>query len=143
MMIVIDEEVRAKLEQNAMAHGQMQLNTFAAAALKAAYEEGGPWLSELLQIVSKNMDYVIHELQETIPEIKIKKPHGTYLLWIDYRGTGLSERDMMDKLLNKGKLALEPGSKYGDAGKGFLRMNVACPLVIVKDAVQRFVTALT
>ena len=143
MMIVTDEEVRAKLEQNAMAHGQMQLNTFAAAALKAAYEEGGPWLSELLQIVSKNMDYVIHELQETIPEIKIKKPHGTYLLWIDYRGTGLSERDMMDKLLNKGKLALEPGSKYGDAGKGFLRMNVACPLVIVKDAVQRFVTALT
>ena len=142
MMIVIDEAIRSKLEQNAMAHGQMQLNTFAAAALKSAYEEGGPWLSELLEIVSKNMDYVIQELQATIPQIKIKKPHGTYLLWIDYRETGLSEIEMMDKLLNKGRLALEPGSKYGDAGKGFLRMNVACPFVTVKDAVQRFVTAL-
>lgn len=143
MMIVTDEEVRAKLAQNALAHGQMQLNAFAAAALKAAYEEGGPWLSELLEIVSANMDYVIQELQEAIPGIKIKKPHGTYLLWIDYRDTGLSEKDMMDKLLNKGKLALEPGSKYGEAGKGFLRMNVACHLSTVKDAVQRFVAALS
>lgn len=143
MMIATDEEVRAKLEQNSMAHGQMNLNTFAAAALKAAYEEGGPWLSELLEIVSANMDYVIQELQEAIPGIKIKKPHGTYLLWIDYRKTGLSEEVMMDKLLNKGKLALEPGSKYGEAGRGFLRMNVACPLATVEDAVQRFITALS
>ncbi len=143
MMIATDESVRAKLEQNALAHGQMQLNTFAAAALKAAYEEGGPWLSELLEVVSNNMDYVIEALKNTIPSIHIQKPHGTYLLWIDYRDTGLSEEDMMDKLINKGKLALEPGSKYGDAGIGFLRMNVACSPSTVKDAVQRFITALT
>lgn len=142
MMIATDENVRAKLEQNASAHGQMQLNTFAASALKAAYEKGGPWLEELLQIVSANMDYVIQELHTAIPGIKIKKPHGTYLLWIDYRNTGLSEAEMMDKLLNKGRLALEPGSKYGEAGRGFLRMNVACSPSTVEDAVQRFINAL-
>lgn len=143
MLIATDKEVRAKLEQNSLAHGQMQLNTFAAAALKAAYEEGGPWLSELLEVVSKNMDYVIEELHNKVPTINIQKPHGTYLLWIDYRDTGLSEQDMMDRLINKGKLALEPGSKYGGAGIGFLRMNVACAPSVVKDAVQRFISALS
>ena len=50
---------------------------------------------------------------------------------------------MMDKLLTKGKLALEPGSKYGEAGRGFLRMNVATPLSVVQDGVKRFITALS
>ena len=58
-------------------------------------------------------------------------------------GLDLSEKEMMDKLLNKGKLALEPGSKYGEAGRGFLRMNVATPLSLFEDGVKRFITALT
>ena len=89
------------------------------------------------------MEYVIHELTSAISGLKIAKPHGTYLLWIDYRGTGLNEDEMMDRLLNKGKLALEPGTKYGEAGRGFLRMNVATPRSLVEEGVNRFVTALT
>ena len=143
VMIATDKNMREKLAQNASAHGQMDLSSFAAAALKTAYEEGGPWLHELLKTVSANMDYVIRELEDSVPGIKINKPHGTYLLWIDYRKTGLSEDEIMHKLLNKGRLALEPGSKYGESGKGFLRMNVACPLSLVKDGVQRFITALS
>ncbi len=50
---------------------------------------------------------------------------------------------MMDKLLTIGRIALEPGSKYGDSGTGFLRMNVACPFSTVKDGVQRIVRALS
>jgi cysteine-S-conjugate beta-lyase len=143
IMIASDKAVRAKLEQNALAHGQMTLSPFAAAAVKSAYTQGGPWLSELLEIISANMDYVITELEEALPGIKINKPHGTYLLWIDYRDTGLSEKDMMDKLLTIGRIALEPGSKYGESGVGFLRMNVACPFSTVKDGVQRIITALS
>jgi len=143
VIIATDAAIRNKLQLNEMAHGQAGLTPLAGVALKAAYEQGGPWLKELLETVSDNMDYVIRELPKAIAGIKIKKPHGTYLLWIDYRDTGLSEKDMMDKLLNKGKLALEPGTKYGEAGRGFLRMNVACPLSQVEDGVQRFITALS
>ncbi len=142
IMIATDDGVREKLSLNAMAHGQMDLSSFAAAALTAAYKEGGPWLAELLEIVSSNLDYAIHELTSAIPGLKIAKPHGTYLLWIDYRGTGLTEDDMMDKLLNKGKLALDPGTKYGEAGRGFLRMNVATPRSLVEEGVKRFITAM-
>jgi len=143
LMIATDELVREKLSQNAMSHGQMELNSFAATALTAAYKEGGPWLTELLEIVSHNMDYAIRELTTAIPGLKIAKPHATYLLWIDFRGTGLSEKEIMDKLLHKGKLALEPGTKYGEAGRGFLRMNMATPLSVVEDGVNRFITALS
>ena len=143
LMIATNEEVRNELMLNAMSHGQMELSSFAAAALTSAYKDGGPWLTELLAIISSNMDYAIEELTTAIPGLTIEKPHGTYLLWIDYRGTGLSEEEIMDKLLNKGKLALEPGTKYGETGRGFLRMNVATPLSVVKDGVHRFITALS
>ena len=70
------------------------------------------------------------------------KPEGTYLLWINYRGTGLSEQEIMERLLTKGRLALEPGTKYGEAGDGFLRMNCACPFETIKEGVSRFARAL-
>ncbi|WP_339230414.1 MalY/PatB family protein [Oceanobacillus sp. FSL K6-2867] len=146
IIISPDAKVREKLEQNLLAHGQMgvnRLSPFAASALKAAYEEGGPWLQELLGIITSNMDYVIEELTEKVPGIKINKPQATYLLWIDYRNTGLSEEEIMSKLLGKGKLALEPGTKYGEAGNGFLRMNIACAPSRLKDGVRRFITALS
>ncbi|WP_342514831.1 MalY/PatB family protein [Sporosarcina sp. FSL K6-1522] len=142
VMIATDPGVREQLSLHAMAHGQMDLSPFAAAALTAAYREGGPWLAELLETVSCNMDYVIHELTTAVPGLKIAKPHATYLLWIDYRGTGLTEEAMMDKLLTTGKLALEPGSKYGEAGRGFLRMNVATPRALVEEGVKRFIMAM-
>ncbi|MFS0576558.1 MalY/PatB family protein [Sporosarcina sp. 179-K 3D1 HS] len=137
-----DPEIRKKLRHNAIAHGQMEMNTFAAVAFKAAYEQGGPWLDELIETISSNMDYVIRKLTAAIPGVKISKPHATYLLWIDYRDTGLSEKEMMARLLTKGKVALEPGTKYGEAGRGFLRMNVAAPRSLIEEGVERFIRAM-
>ncbi|MCM3711575.1 MalY/PatB family protein [Sporosarcina luteola] len=142
VMITKEDDLREALQQSALAHGQMELNAFAASALISAYTECEEWLENLLETISSNMDYVISTVTEAVPGIQIQKPQATYLLWIDYRGTGLSEEEMMDRLLNKGKLALEPGSKYGKAGHGFLRMNVAAPRLIVEDGVARFIKAM-
>lgn len=143
LMITEDPELRQQLEHNAMAHGHSNLNAFAAAALTAAYEEGGLWLEELIKVIEENMDLVIREIPAAVPGVKINKPDSTYLLWIDYRGTGLSEEEVMDRLLNKGKIALEPGTKYSEAGRGFLRMNVAAPKSTVEDGIARFIKAFT
>lgn len=140
-MIVTDKKKRMLLEAVHMASGQGSLNTFAAVALQAAYTEGSPWLNEMLPYISANMDYAIAELEQ-LPGIHITKPQGTYLLWIDYRELGLDENEFMQRLLEHGKLALEPGTKYGEEGRGFLRMNVACSFETVKDGVQRFKQAL-
>jgi cystathionine beta-lyase len=143
VMIATDVKKRGKLQENALSHGQMELSPFAAAALKAAYEHGAPWLDELMTTLSSHMDYTIDMITKYVPGVKINKPQSTYLLWIDYRETGLSEETVMEYLLTKGKLALEPGSKYGETGKGFLRMNIACPKTTLEDGVQRFIYALT
>lgn len=136
-MIVTDKKKRLKLEAINMASGQGSLNTFASVALHAAYTEGAPWLDELLPYISANMDYVKTELEQ-IPGIRVTIPQSTYLIWIDYRELALEEKEIMNRLLEIGKLALEPGTKYGEEGRGFLRMNVACSFDTVKDGVERF-----
>lgn len=141
-IITTDKKKQVLLEAVNMASGQGSLNSFAPVALQAAYREGLPWLEELLLYISNNMNYVIAELAQ-VPGIHIAKPQGTYLLWIDCRQLGLNEKELMQRLLEVGKLALEPGSKYGEEGVGFLRMNVACSFDTVKDAVARFKLALS
>ncbi len=142
MMVVPDDHLRMKLTENLQAHGLGDLNLLATAAVQAAYEKGEEWLEAMIQYISKNMDYVVEELNQ-LEGITVTKPNATYLMWIDYRKTGLSESEMMQRLLVKGKLAIEPGTKYGEAGRGFLRINVACPFETVKDGVERFKKALS
>lgn len=142
MIVATDKEKRLKLEKHALAHGAGTLNSFAPVALTAAYNESGPWLKEMLSVISDNLDFAIKELRQKIPELRIAKPQSTYLLWIDYRALDLTEAEVMEKLLINGKVALEPGSKYGDAGIGYLRLNAACPRAILEDGVNRIVSAL-
>lgn len=141
MIVTPNKQLQRALELYGIAHGHFELNTFVSTALEAAYNEGDAWLDELQQYLSKNMDYVIEQLT-AIPGIKINKPQATYLVWIDYRGTGLEEQEIMNRLLTIGKLALDPGTKYSEAGRGFLRMNVAAPFETIKEGVERFKKAL-
>lgn len=140
-MIVPNEEKREKLKNQAMRSAHMGLTVLGATAMQAAYEHGKPWLEELLTVLQENIAYVKEEMESKLPQVRVALPEGTYLLWIDYRGLGVTEEVMMKTLLEDGKLALEPGTKYGPEGEGFLRMNIACPLDTVKDGVQRFVTS--
>lgn len=141
IMVCPNKELRAKLIKDKEAHGRDDLNLLAAAAVQAAYEKGDEWVDAMISYVSNNMDYVVEELNK-IEGIKVVKPQSTYLIWIDYRETGLTESEMMQRLLEKGKLAIEPGTKYSEAGRGYLRMNVACSIETVKDGVERFKKAL-
>ena len=142
MLIVSDPKKRMRLENHAAANGTGMMNAFAPVALKAVYEEGDAWLDELMEVLSTNMDFVIEKLGEAIPSIKISKPESTYLMWLDCRDLGMEESEIMDKLLNDGKVALEPGSKYGEAGTGFLRLNVACPRSMLEEGVAGIIKAL-
>ncbi len=142
MMVVPNETLRLKLTENLQAHGLGEINLLASAAVQAAYEKGEEWLDAMIQYTSNNMDYVVEELNK-IDGITVTKPNATYLIWIDYSKTGITESEMMQRLLVKGRLAIEPGTKYEEAGRGYLRMNLACPFETVKDGVERFKKALS
>ena len=78
-----------------------------------------------------------------MPAVKVMEPEGGYLIWIDCRDTGLSDEELKTRLIEKGRLALEPGKKYGPGGEGFLRMNVGCSRETVKEGIARFIKALS
>ncbi|NPC93958.1 pyridoxal phosphate-dependent aminotransferase [Bacillus sp. WMMC1349] len=123
--------------------GLTSLNAFAVTAIEAAYTKGESWLDQLIPYIKNNMNEVRRFLESELPEIKIFNPDASYLLWLDCRALDLSDQEMKRKLLHQGKLILEPGPKYGPGGAGFVRMNVACPLSVVKDGLNRLKIALS
>lgn len=143
MIVATDKDKRAKLEKHALAHGSGMLNAFAPTALTAAYNDSEKWLEGMLVTISDNIDFASSALEEKIPGLHVMKPQSTYLLWIDYRKLNLTEEEVMKKLLLTGKVALEPGSKYGPAGLGYLRLNAACPRATLSEGIDRIVLALT
>ncbi|BAK15504.1 biproductal PLP-dependent enzyme with beta-cystathionase and maltose regulon repressor activities [Solibacillus silvestris StLB046] len=136
MIVASDRKLFTAIEKNTQAHGNLGLNTFASTAVKAVYSEGAAWLDDLLVYIKNNMEYVAKELN-AIEGLDVEIPDATYLMWIDYRKTGIEEKELMARLLSVGLVALDPGTKYGEAGRGFLRINVACPFELLQDGVER------
>jgi cystathionine beta-lyase len=97
----------------------------------------------LLDYLQGNKELVQNYLAENLPQIKYMDPDGTYLLWLDCRNLGLGDKEIRKQLLEKGKLALEPGTKYGPGGEGFVRMNIACPRETLNDGLERLKKAFT
>ena len=112
-------------------------NVFGNIALTAAYSHGSEWLDQMLEYVKANIEYVVDFFKNKLPDIKVIQPEGTYLIWIDFRDTGLSHTQIKDKLIYKAKVGLNDGVTFGIGGEGFFRMNVACPRATVTESIKR------
>ena len=104
---------------------------------EAAYTKGEQWLDELLIYLDKNMDYVIKFVKENMPEVKVRKPEGTYLMWLDFSLLGLSKEELSTLMQKEGKIAFDDGFWFGENGTGFERMNIACPRYMVEEGMNR------
>jgi cystathionine beta-lyase len=136
-IIIPNEQLRNEyqiiLENNAIRHP----NTFGIVALEAAYTKGEPWLEAVLEYIEGNMDYIKTFVDERLPEIKFKKPEGTYLAWLDFRGLGMDQKALESWMQKELKLALDEGYIFGSGGEGFERINAACPRVLLEEALGR------
>ncbi|MDK2586074.1 MalY/PatB family protein [Romboutsia sedimentorum] len=117
-------------------------NAFSLVATEAAYNHGEDWLNEYLKYIEENMDFAIKYINENIPSLKVRKPEGTYLLWVDFSETGLSDEEVAKALVDKGKVALNSGESFGTGGKGYQRINLACPRAMVEDGLSRIKKAI-
>ncbi|MCF2625787.1 pyridoxal phosphate-dependent aminotransferase [Fusobacterium perfoetens] len=120
--------------------GEMDIkrnNPFSLVGFEAAYKHGEEWLSELLEHLDGNAQYVVDFIKERIPEIKTFKPEGTYLMWLDFNGLNLTPAEITDMLLKDAKVAMNDGAGFGANGTGFARLNIACPRYMVEDAMER------
>ncbi|MGG3912381.1 MalY/PatB family protein [Rossellomorea vietnamensis] len=141
-MITPNAEIREKIAGIHKKQGFFTLNTFGIIGMETAYRHGEQWLEEILDYLQENVTVTKEFIEEHLPQLQVVEAEGTYLLWIDCTKLNLSDDELKSRLLEKGKLALEPGTKYGPGGEGFVRMNIACPRETLMDGLERLKTAL-
>jgi cysteine-S-conjugate beta-lyase len=117
-------------------------NTFGIAALEAAYMDGEDWLNQLLTYLAGNLNFLLYYLQHNLPMITPVIPEATYLVWLDFRKTGLNQEGIKNFLVQKAGLALNSGDSFGEGGEGFMRMNIACPRAFLEKGLNQLQKAM-
>ena len=141
-VIVPDPAMREAFAEACLNDGAWGLDPVSKAAHMAGYRDGGPWLDALLEYVAGNMALARDFCAERLPELTPIAAEGSYLQWIDMRGTGLDDAALMERILRKARLHVEAGSAFGTGGEGHVRMNLACPRSVAAEAMERLERAL-
>lgn len=132
-----DEEMRKKIDKAININEVCDVNPFGVLATIAAYNEGEPWLTELIDYLQRNYEYLVTFFNNYLPDFPVIKLEGTYLVWVDCRHLGISSEELEEKLIREGEVWLNPGSMYGTAGEGFMRINIACPKSRLEEGLKR------
>lgn len=133
-IIVSDRDIRNRILTEIRKTGYDEPNVIGMIACQAAYQYGEEWLKELNQYLANNLDYVRRFIQERLPAIKLVEPEGTYLIWLDFSETGLTDEEINNKIVTDSKLWLDRGTMFGEEGMYFQRVNIAAPRSIIEQA---------
>ncbi len=137
--IVPNQQLRQEL-QRASWGIVPHVNILGFTAAEAAYQYGKPWLEEALRTLEDNHSVLLAFVKEKLPGIRIHPVEGTYLAWLDCRSLGLENPQQF--FLEKCRVALNDGADFGEPGKGFVRLNFACPQTILIQALSKMETGL-
>ena len=141
-IIVPGEALRAKFQTEIGIVGYNNCNYMGLIATQAAYEGGEEWLEACKAYIWENTCYVRDFIQENIPGIHVIEPQGTYLLWLDCTGLGLTAPELENLLLCQARIWPDIGTKFGEKTGLFIRMALACPHSVLEEAMQRLKAAL-
>lgn len=133
-IFISNESLRRKFKLEISKIGYGEPSTLGLVACIAAYKDGETWLNELKEYLELNITKFENFIKEYLPQIKLVKPEGTYLLWLDFSSLGLSDHDLDDLIVNKANLWLDKGTMFGVEGSGFQRINIACPWSLLETA---------
>ncbi len=134
--IVPDEGLR-KTFYDFLAAGELGDGTiFAYTATEAAYTYGAEWLQQMRMYVMGNVRFVDDFLKRELPAIKAYLPQASFLVWLDCRGLGLSQEELVSLFVDKAGLLLNDGSMFGPGGEGHMRLNVGCPRSVLASALE-------
>lgn len=126
-IFIPNKEIREKFQLELWNTGYSLINIMGLVACQSAYEKGQDWLNNLKSYLVGNINYVDIFLKEELPKIKLIYPEGTYLLWLDFNGLNMSDEQIEELMIKRAKLWLDNGKMFGEAGKGFQRLNIALP----------------
>lgn len=135
--IIPNEKIRKEYKKTINLVGADTTNIFGLVGLEAAYNYGEKWLDELLIYLERNLNFLMDYIEKNIPKIKVVRPEGTFLIWLDFRELGLSDEEIKDLMINKAKIGLNHGPTFGIGGSGFQRLNIGCPRSILEEGLFR------
>lgn len=136
-IFIADEKLRKAFSEELEKTGYDEPSVFGIVAATAAYSEGADWFDSVKSYIWENILFAKNYIEENASQIKVLVPEGTYLLWLDFSETGLSDSEINDRVLNKAKVWLDSGSMFGKEGEKFQRINCATPRIILEDALKR------
>ncbi|MEU7656006.1 aminotransferase class I/II-fold pyridoxal phosphate-dependent enzyme [Micromonospora taraxaci] len=106
----------------------------------AAFRDGGEWLDAVLTGLDDNRRLLAALLAEHLPVVRYQPGQATYLAWLDCRALGLGD-DPASVFLDRGRVALNPGTPFGTGGGGHVRLNLATAPELITEAVRRMAAA--
>jgi len=142
-IIIPNDDLREIYNMELKKHHIGRPNIFGQIALIAAYNELEDWLDSLIEYLEQNKNFFMDFIERKIPQLKVVEPEGTYLLWVDCSGLGMDSEELRKFFVDECKLALNHGAMFGEEGKLFQRVNIACPRSILEEALDRMEKAIT
>lgn len=132
---------RSQFKRTLSSNGLFGVSPFGLVGLEAAYNHGEDWLSQVLSYLEANLNYLETFVAQHLPQLKVTRPEGTYLVWIDCRSLRMSPQALKEFMLEKARVYLDEGFIFGPEGDGFERINIACPRSILQEALERIKNA--
>ena len=136
--VMIEETgLREQFKEELAKSGQGMLNAIGYEACRIAYDECEDWLEQLIEVVAENHNSLKDFFDMHLPHATVFPLEGTYLQWIDFRKWKLSEKELEEKMQKEARMFLDEGYIFGEAGKGFERINLACPKETLMEGLER------
>jgi cystathionine beta-lyase len=140
-VIISDDSLRRRFQLQMAKCGLHGPNRFGPMMAEAAYNEGEKWLEDLLVYLKVNRDLVDEAARDRMPGVTSMPLEGTYLSWLDFFGTDLPMEEIIRRVQEEAKLALNHGPTFGPGGEDHMRLNFACPRSMLESALERLVDA--
>ena len=137
-IICQDAETRRRIDRAININEVCDVNPFAPVAFKAAYNKSEDWIDALNQYVWENYQALYDFITQHLPLWRVMPMEGTYLVWVDVSACCSSVEAYTERLLKDSRVWINPGTMYGpESGKGYIRINIACPRSRIVEALER------
>ena len=140
--IIENPKLRVAFQKRQLANNQHEISGLGYLATEAAYRYGKDWLEELKEVLENHINYVV-DVFEKETKIKVMKPQGTYLIWLDFSDYNISDEELRKLLRDEAKVILNRGLDFGEEGTLHARLNVAMPKTLLEQVCQRIVKAVS
>lgn len=139
-VVVPNDKIRKGLQEQFGRNRSIQQNVFAVPAYIAAYTQCEDYLEQEVRYLEENVKYLDGFLKENMPKIRLVKPQGTFLMWLDCTELGLKKDRLAEFFIQKAQVAIDRGDWFGNGGDGFARLNIACPRATLKLGLEKILS---